>query len=162
MIRRNWKRIHPTSLRQALELCKDHARERLNLSVESIAERMGLTDHWTLYKWFQSGRIPANMIRPFEIACGIDFVTRWLAASTGHLMIAIPTGRDSTAEDMHILQEVLNTAAGKLIQFYANKADAASTLAAIQQGMEGLAWHKGNVEKHLQPEFEFTEDLKSD
>lgn len=158
MIRRNWKRIQPTSLRQALELCKDHARERLNLSVESIAERMGLTDHWTLYKWFQSGRIPANMIRPFEIACGIDFVTRWLAASAGRLLIEVPTGRAATPTDMQALQELLNTAVGQLLQFHRGKAEAADALAAIQQGMEGLAWHKGNVEKHLQPEFEFTEE----
>ena len=44
MTRRNWKRIQPTSLRNALELCKDHAKERHNLSVERIAEQMGLAD----------------------------------------------------------------------------------------------------------------------
>ena len=71
MTRRNWKRIRPHSLRYALELCKEHARERRNLSVERIAELMGLADHWALYKWFQSGRIPANLIRPFEHVCGI-------------------------------------------------------------------------------------------
>ncbi|AOE92049.1 hypothetical protein LBM341_03799 (plasmid) [Ralstonia solanacearum] len=57
--RRNWKRIRPTSLRHALELCKDYAKERHNLSVERIAESMGLADHWTLYKWFQNGRMQA-------------------------------------------------------------------------------------------------------
>ncbi|MDO5940617.1 hypothetical protein [Burkholderia cepacia] len=76
MSRRNWKRVRPMSLRHALELCKDYAKERHNLSVERIAERMGLADHWTLYKWFQSGRMPLNLVRPFESACGIDFVTR--------------------------------------------------------------------------------------
>lgn len=35
MTRRNWKRIRPHSLRYALELCKEHARERRNLSVVS-------------------------------------------------------------------------------------------------------------------------------
>lgn len=158
MIRRNWKRIQPTNLRQALELCKDHARERSNLSVELIADRMGVPDHWTVYKWIQTGRIPANMIRPYEIACGIDFVTRWVAASAGRLLIEVPTGRTATATDLHALQELLNTAVGQLLQFHSGKADAADALAAIQQGMEGLAWHKGNVEKHLQPEFEFTEE----
>jgi transcriptional regulator with XRE-family HTH domain len=156
MIRRNWKRTQPTSLRQALELCKDHARERLNLSVESIAERMGITDHWTLYKWMQNGRIPANMIHPFELACGIDYITRWLAGRAGRLLIEVPSGRNATPQDMQTLQELLHTAAGQLMQFYAGKAEAEDVLAAIQQGMEGLAWHKGNVEKHLQPEFEFS------
>ncbi|HAF44685.1 MAG TPA: hypothetical protein DCK83_07035 [Gallionellaceae bacterium] len=158
MTRRNWKRIQPTSLRQALELCKDHARERLNLSVELIADRMGVTDHWTLYKWIQKGSIPANMIRPYEIVCGIDYVTRWLAASAGRLLIEVPTGRAATPSDIQALQELLNTAVGQLLQFHSGKAQADDALAAIQQGMEGLAWHKGNVEKHLQPEFQFTEE----
>lgn len=158
MIRRNWKRIQPTSLRQALELCKDHARERHNLSVELIADRMGVPDHWTVYKWIQTGRIPANMIRPYEMACGIDFVTRWIAASAGRLLIEVPTGRAATPADIQALQVLLNTAVGKLLAFHSGETDIAGTLAAIQQGMEGLAWHKGNVEKHLQPEFQFNED----
>ena len=158
MSRRNWKRIQPTSLRHALELCKDHAKERNNLSVERIAERMGLTDHWTVYKWIQTGRIPANMIRPYEVACGIDYVTRWLAASSGRLLIDIPTGRNASAADMQALQELLNTAVGQLLQFYGGKSPAADTLAAIQQAMEGLAWHRRNVEKHSQPELDFQEE----
>ena len=158
MSRRNWKRIQPTSLRHALELCKDHAKERHNLSVERIAERMGLTDHWTVYKWIQTGRIPANMIRPYETACGIDYVTRWLAASSGRLLIDIPTGRKADAADMQALQELLNTAVGQLLQFYGGKAEADDTLSGIQQAMEGLAWHRGNVQKHDQPELDFQEE----
>lgn len=158
MTKRNWKRIQPTSLRHALELCKDYARERHNLSVERIAERMGMTDHWTVYKWIQTGRIPANMIRAYETVCGINYATRWLAASDGSLLIDIPTGRNTTAEDMQTLQAALNDSVGQLLQFYAGKTGAADTLAAIQQAMEGLAWHRGNVEKHLQPELELGGD----
>lgn len=156
-MRRNWNRIQPTSLRHALELCKDYAKERHNLSVERIAERMGLTDHWTLYKWFQNGRMPLNLVRPFEVTCGIDYVTRWQAASANKLFIDIPTGRNANASDMQILQELLNTAVGQLLQFYGGKAETSDTLAAIQQAMEGLAWHRGNVEKHAQPELDFQE-----
>lgn len=156
-MRRNWKRIQPNSLRDALRLCKDHALEKKNYSVERIADLMSITSD-LLYKWLANGRMPAASIPAYEHICGINFVTRWLAASTGNLMIAVPTGRNASAEDMQALQEVLTTAAGKLIQFYANKTDAADTLAAIQQGMEGLAWHKGNVEKRMQPEFEFNEE----
>ncbi|MCA8013583.1 hypothetical protein [Burkholderia cenocepacia] len=154
MSRRNWKRIQPHSLRHALELCKEHARERRNLSVERISEHMGLADHWTLYKWFQSGRMPISLIRPFEDACGADFVTRWVAASAGRLIIDIPTGRDATAEDMQILQRTLNAAVGQLLDFYAGSANADETIATIQQAMEGLAWHRGNVERHVQPELD--------
>ncbi|NNJ15475.1 hypothetical protein CSV86_009630 [Pseudomonas putida CSV86] len=154
MSRRRWKSLRPTSLRHALELCKDHARENLNKGVERIADEMGLADHWALYKWLQSGRMPANLIRPYEQACGCDFVTRWIAASAGRLTIDMPTGRTCTAQDMQALQELLTTAAGKLLAFYTKRVDADDTLAAIQSAMEGLAWHKGNVKQSEQPQLE--------
>ena len=47
---RNWKRIQPSSLRDALRLCKDHALEKKNYSVERIADLMGITAD-LLYKW---------------------------------------------------------------------------------------------------------------
>ncbi len=156
-MRRNWKRVQPGNLRDALRLCKDHALEKKNYSVERIADLMDVSSD-LLYKWLSNGRMPASSIPAYEYICGINFVTRWLAASTGHLMIAAPTGRNASASDMQALQEVLHAAAGQLLKFYSGNAVAADVLAAIQQGMEGLAWHKGNVEKHLQPEFEFAEE----
>lgn len=155
MTRTNWKRLQPHSLRQALEMNKEFARQRHNLSVERIAERMGLPDHFALYKWMQNGRMPTVLIRSFEEVCGIDFVTRWLAASAGKLLIDTPSGKQISAEDLHTLQEVLNEVVGRLIKFYSNKADAPETLGAIQSAMESLAFHRGNVEKHMTPELEF-------
>lgn len=155
MSRTNWKRLQPNSLRQALELNKEFARQRHNLSVERIAERMGLPDHFALYKWMQNGRMPTVLIRSFEEVCGIDFVTRWVAASAGKLLIDIPSGKQISAEDLHTLQEVLNEVVGRLIKFYSHKADAPETLGAIQTAMESLAFHRGNVEKHMTPELEF-------
>lgn len=157
MSRRNWKRVHPTSLRDALRLCKDHALDKKNYSVERIADLMGLTSD-LLYKWLANGRMPASVIPAYEHICGINYVTRWLAVSAGNLLIDVPSGRHADAEDMQALQELLHTAVGQLLQFYGGKAEAAAALAAIQQGMQGLAWHKINVEKHLQPEFAFTEE----
>jgi len=43
MIRRDWKRLRAASLVEALRLCKAYAQERANLSVERIADRMGVT-----------------------------------------------------------------------------------------------------------------------
>lgn len=157
MIRRNWKRVQPNNLRDALRLCKDHALDKKNYSVERIADLMGVTAD-TLYKWLAKGSMPATSIPAYEHITGIHFVTRWLAASTGHLMIAAPTGRNASAADMQALQEVLHAAAGHLLQFYTGKATADTVIAAVQQGMEALAWHKGNVEKSVQPEFEFKEE----
>ncbi|OXS19843.1 hypothetical protein CGU37_22250 [Pseudomonas fluorescens] len=154
MNRRRWKNVRPTSLRHALELCKDFAIDVHNKSVQRIADEMGLPDHWALYKWLQTGRMPANLIRPYERVCNCDYVTRWIAASAGRLTIEMPTGRNCTAQDTQVLQELLTTAAGKLLAFYAKNSEADETLAAIQAAMEGLAWHRGNVSQTQHPQLE--------
>lgn len=154
MSRRRWKAVQPTSLRHALELCKDHAREVHNRSVERIADLMGLPDHWALYKWLQNGRMPASCIRPFEQACGIDLVTRWIAASAGRLLVDMPTGKTCKATDIQQLQELLHAAAGGLIDFYAGKAEQDDVLGIIQGAMTALAWHRRNVEQHDNPQLE--------
>ncbi|MDF0606654.1 hypothetical protein HZU77_013470 [Neisseriaceae bacterium TC5R-5] len=154
MTARNWKAVQATSLRHALELDKDFAKERRNLSVERIAEQMGLADHWALYKWFQNGRMPLVLLASYESVCGADYVLRWLAASRGKLLIDVPTGRQVGAVDIQTLQSALNQSVGLLLAFSTGKAEAADTLASIQQAMEGLAWHRSNVEKNRQPELE--------
>lgn len=157
MARRNWKRVQPTSLRNALELCKEFAREKHNLSVERIAERMGEADHWNLYKWMQNGRMPAVLIPAYETACGIDFVSRWLANRDGKLLITIPTGRNLGTTDLNDLQEVLHTAVGSLIAFYQQKKATDETLADLTHALESLAWHRGNVAQHETPQLDLGE-----
>lgn len=49
-------------------------------------------------------------------------------------------------------------ALSKQIGMLKGKAEAPEALASIQQAMEGLAWHRGNVEKHAQPELDFQEE----
>lgn len=154
--RRNWKRLQPTSLRQALEFCKDHARVKLNRSVERVAETMGVTDHWTIYKWIQTGRIPANLVRPFESACGIDYVTRWLAASAGKMTVDIPTGRALNGTDVVALHNGFGTALQLLTDFYAKSGDATEVMASLTAHLEDVAWHRANIEQHVQPGFDFT------
>ena len=97
MSRRNWKRWQPATLRDALKGCKDFALERHNLSVERIAERMGLEDHWSLYKWIANGRMPLVLAPAFEHACGINLVARWMAATDGKLLVDIPKGQQAQA-----------------------------------------------------------------
>lgn len=157
MARRNWKKVQPTSLRNALELCKEYAREKHNLSVERIAERMGEADHWNLYKWMQNGRMPAVLIPAYESACGADFVTRWLASRDGKLLIELPTGRKVTEKDVNQLQTVLHTAVGALIAFYESDKEVEETLLDINAALESLAWHRGNVKQHENPQLELGE-----
>lgn len=159
---RNWKRLQPSSLRHALELCKDHAREKLNRSVERIADEMGIADHWVCYKWFQTGRIPANLIRPYETACGVDYVTRWIAASAGKLLIDMPCGRRLTSVDVVKLHNGFGAALQLLTDFYAGKAEPAVTLEALTAHLDDMAWHRGNVAKFATPELDFTGGIALD
>lgn len=154
MSRRIWKRVQASHLNQATELCLEYARDKKNLSVESVAALMGV-NHWTLYKWLESGGMPTRLIKPFEHACGIDFVSRWLAMGDNKMVISIPKGRGGNAEDMLALQASGTEAVAALIKFYSESADIDETLVAIQAALEGLAWHKINVQKSTQPEIPF-------
>ena len=155
--KRFWQRLQPTSLRHAMELCKDHARERLNKSIERVADDMGVSDHYALYKWIQSGRMPANLVRPFEMACGINYVTRWYAASEGYLLVDIPQGRQAQPTDMVELNTGFAQALQLLTDFYASgtSADPTATLQALRTHLEQVAYHQANVAAYTTPELEF-------
>lgn len=152
-MRRNWKHVIPATLIQAFRLCKDHAKEKRNLSVERIAELMGVTAD-ALYKWLGTGRMPANLIPPFELVCGIGLVSRHLASAGGRLVVDIPTGRLVNATDVQELQTLLTTAVSGVLSFAARTAEAPEVIADIEAGMGALAWHRGNIQKSEQPELE--------
>lgn len=158
MIKRNWKRVQPYSLRDAMDKCLEYAREHHNRSIDNVADLMGLSSKWTLYKWVQEASLPSRLIKNFEHACGIDFVSRWLAVSGGKLVIDIPHGKLASPEDIHALQEATHDAIGALIRFYHDQADVETTLEAVQTALERLAWHKINVSKAQQPELPFDEE----
>jgi hypothetical protein len=158
MAKRNWKRAQPRDLRHAMDLCLDYARERYNRSVDNIADLMGEVNRYTLYKWIEAGSMPVRKVKAFEHACGIDFLSRWLAMSGNKLVIEIPIGRIADPEDMQALQEITHAAIGSLLKFYKEQADSDETLAAVQTALERLAWHRANVEKCRQPELPFDEE----
>jgi hypothetical protein len=151
MARRNWKQASPCSLRQAMEWSLEHARVRKNLSVDRVADGMGLASKWTLYKWLENGRLPAVLIRPFESTCGIDLVTRYLCHSNHKLIVAIPKGRQVKRTDLHELQATFATAVSLLVEFYDGSPNPDETLGALTKLMQDTAWHRMNVEKHFQP-----------
>lgn len=157
MIRQNWKRYQPITLRDALKGCKDFALERHHLSVERIAERMGLEDHWALYKWIANGRMPTVVVPAYQHACGIDLVTRWLAASGHKLLVDMPTGRQAVQADMVELNTGFAKALQLLTTFYATTgADTTETLDALRLHLEQVAYHQANVAKFSTPELDFT------
>ncbi|MDO8933608.1 MAG: hypothetical protein Q7U97_14535 [Rhodocyclaceae bacterium] len=143
----------PASLIEAFRFCKDFAKEKRNLSVERIAELMGVTAD-ALYKWLATGRMPANLIPAYEHICGIDFVSRHLAASSGRMVVDMPTGRLVHATDVQELQALLNDAVGAILAVAAGTSGIPEALADIEAGMGALAWHRSNIKKSGQPELE--------
>ncbi len=151
MSRKNWNKVHPSSLQQAMEWSIDHAREVMQRKVEAVAELMGMENHWNLYKWVQNGSMPTRYIRAFEHACGINLISRWMAHSSGHLLIKIPSGRNVKPTELAELHQKFADSFGALARFYEGKEGASDTLDRITEMLEGLAWHHGNVEQHAQP-----------
>jgi hypothetical protein len=115
---------------------------------------MGEASHWNLYKWMESGRMPAVKIRPFEHACGIDLVTLYLGHSANKLVLPVPTGRKSDHREINELSLFMNETAQLLYQHQEGLKTGEETTAAITQLMESLAYQRGNIEKEQQPELE--------
>lgn len=132
----------------------EYAREKHNRSVDRIADLMGLANKWVLYKWLESGRMPAILIRPFEAACGIDLVTRYIGHSANKMLIEIPTGKRVTSTDLNELQSSFAGAVSLLVEFYERKNGSDEALAALTGLLEDVAWHRKNVQEHLQPGLE--------
>ena len=153
--RRRKKQQQPTSVRQGMEFCLENARVKKNLSVDRVADKMGLSSKWLLYKWMNNGRMPIILVRPFEEACGVDYVTRYIGHSAFKLLIDIPVGKRVSDKDINSLQASFSEAIGLLLKFYDGKSEIDETLAALTDVMEKLAWHQGNVERFHQPELEF-------
>lgn len=150
---RNWKHIVPRSTVDAIRCCKDYAKDRKNLSVERIADRMGVSAD-LLYKWLSNGQMHAALIPAYEQICGVNFVSDHLAHSHGKMAVSIPSGRDLDDDDLLQMHQSFSAAMSLLADFYAGKATGDATLAALTQHMETTAWHRANVLAHSQPELE--------
>lgn len=156
MTRRNWKRVRASSAIDALRLCKEFAQDKKNLSIERIADRMGVT-HDSLYKWLAKGNLPYILLPTYEHVCGCHFASEWAAASAGKLVIDMPSGRTASQTDMVELNSCFGATLQLLSDFYAalGKADATDTLAALTSHMQQVAWHHANVTQHATPELDF-------
>lgn len=123
-------------------------------SVERIAELAGEDSQWTVYGWLRDGSMPLKKAHAFQHACGCDFVTRWLAHSSGMLLVPIPPGRQADVDDVHRLQGALNAAVAALLGFASGEMDADQVGTEITTAMEALAWHRENTQRSHQPELE--------
>ena len=158
MTRAPLKRQRANSLVHALRLCKEYAQQRPTkpLSVERIADLMGESVD-SLYKWLATGRMPAILIPAFELACGCHYVSEWLAASSGSLVVPMPTGRKAEGTELLDMNSSCAAALQLLTTFYAapQAADTEVTLAALRLHLEQVAYHHHNVAQYATPELEF-------
>ncbi|MBL4799804.1 MAG: hypothetical protein JKY50_20590 [Oleispira sp.] len=154
MAKRNLKRAVPRSLRHSMELCMEFAKDRKNLNVDRIADLMGLSSKWTLYKWLESARMPVNLVRPFENVCGCSFMTQYIASSAHKLLFDMPSSKPAKEEDLLALQTGFNEAVNVLASFYKGDAEAAEALGELTRHMSEIAAHRARVEKVAEPELE--------
>jgi len=146
-----WKMAQASSLSEAFSLCKQYARVKKNLSIEQIAELMGVGDE-SLRKWIRYATLPINHLASFEMVCGCRYVTGYLAARDGKLLIEIPSGKKVKPVDFIEMQHTFNHAIGLLMKVATGDAEVDSTVAAITSSMCDLAYHRENVKKNRNPE----------
>lgn len=154
----NWKKAKATSLQEAFRLVKEYGKAKKNLSVERMAELMGLDDESILYRWIRNATMPANKIPSFEFVCGASFITEYLAAQDGKLLIDIPTGRKVSEVDVMDMQVNFNEAIGLLMKCATGKSSIDDTVNALTTSMQDIAYHRENVSKCLTPELDFEAD----
>jgi hypothetical protein len=140
-----------SSLRAAFEQDKQHALTRHRRGVERVAELMGVPPH-VLYKWLETGRMPAAVLPSWEHATGGSGVVRYLASHGHRMLLDIPTGRDVVATDVAGLQRITHDAIGALLGFAEGRTSADDTMGALLHAMGALAWHRENVRKAASPE----------
>lgn len=143
----------PNSLRQAFDLDKAYAYKQRRLTIERLAELMATTPA-TLYKWVETESMPVRALLSWQHLTGSCHVARYLAAAEGNVLIKIPAGKATTADDVHVLQATLHGAVGALMGYMSGESDRDTTLGKIGTGLESLAWHRENVRKDIQPELD--------
>ncbi|MGH8426376.1 MAG: hypothetical protein ACRES7_00125 [Gammaproteobacteria bacterium] len=105
--------------------------------------------------------MPANLIPPFEHACGASFVTDYLGGVIGGVLIKMPTGRKSGPEEVAALQHSFADAIQQLAQFYDGKRGAEETIDALTSALRGAAWHRENVAKLATPELALFDEAQT-
>lgn len=148
----NWNLKRSTSVRHGMELDVAHGQAVHGLSVARIADLIGMSSHFTLYKQMENGRLPAVLIPAFEHACGSNFLLQYLAHSAGFLLVKVPTGRKAEHRELNELSRFAHEVLALLIQFYDSQEGVDEAFHAVTRLMEDLAFQRGNIEKYQQPE----------
>ena len=156
MTRPLWKNRRATSLVHALRMCKEYAQARRNLSMERIADRMGVS-HDSLYKWLATGKLPAILLPTYELVCGVHYASEWLAASADRIVVPMPKGAKAQDAELVEMNSAWAAAFQALNKFYAAPSNEAAeaTLDVLRDHMAQVAYHQANVAQYSTPELDF-------
>jgi hypothetical protein len=131
---RNWRRLRPSSLQHAFELCTDHA-EQIRRPAKVMADLMGVPLS-TYYRWISECDMPSIRIRQFETLCGIHFVSDYLTIANGdRLVIDMPTGKVAGDKSVAELQVATSRALTVLIECYSGAADAGEARQLLDEAL---------------------------
>ncbi|MGQ0711004.1 MAG: hypothetical protein ACT4NV_14805 [Rhodoferax sp.] len=127
-------------IQTAIRDCLDHAKRALYRDVASVAELMGLENKWVLFKWSETGRMPAIAIPAFEEACGSNALSKCLADAGGTLTIPAPTGRLARVTTSAEAHHVTAMAIAKAVSAEIDPSKTDEAVRAINGAIEALAW----------------------
>lgn len=149
-----YKNKIPSNFSEALRMCKDHAKAKHQLSVERIADEMGLSAV-RLYQMLETGDMPIKKVKSFQRVCRCNYVTMYLAHGDDCMLVKMPKGKHMSDEQMLAFNATYSKALTELTEFYTNGQNPDGVIASLTQHMAATAWHRANVEKSAQPELDF-------
>lgn len=152
MRKRNWKSVHPTCLDEAIELCTEHAAEKLRRPAKVMADLMGV-ELKTYYRWLAESSMPLNKVRQFETFAGASFVSEYLCLAQGNkVVIQIPAGKKAAVAELAEVQGSFAEAMALLVRFYEKGGELEETVSALSRTLSQLAYQRENVLKTGEPE----------
>ncbi|GHD63740.1 hypothetical protein [Jeongeupia chitinilytica] len=151
MRKRNWKKVQAFSLDEAIQLTAEYADEIARRPAKVMADLMGV-ELKTYYRWLAESSMPLHRVRQFEAFSGCHFISDYLAVASGRVVIAVPMGRASKANDLLEMQATFTDAMSQLVRFYQHGSGLEDTVSALTATLNQLAWQRENVSKAASPE----------
>ena len=129
---------HLLDIGTAIRDCLSTAKATRYRNINDVAAAMDVSRE-VLYKWVQTGRIPAVQVPAFEQACADASLTRALAAAQGYLLV--PATADSQTPELALATVQSQVAAALLAAATAqvDTAQAGQAVRSITQAIDGLA-----------------------
>jgi len=148
----NWKSRYASNLEEAIELCADHAADKLRRPAKVMADLMGV-ELKTYYRWLAETSMPLNRLRQFEAFSGASFISDYLCLAHGDkVVIRIASGKKADHTDLADIHASFADAMSLLVRFYQHGESLDETVAALTCTLSKLAYQRENISKSGVPE----------